>query len=286
MSSTRVVAIGGGHGLAASLAALRRNSDRLTAVVSVADDGGSSGRLRETFGIHPPGDLRKCLVAMGDPDSIWTSAFEYRFQGGELEGHALGNLVIAGLTEATGDFTVALEEAGRLVGAAGQVLPATTVPVVLKAESADGEVEGQVAVASAGRIARVSIVPPDARAPAAAIEAVERADQIVIGPGSLYTSVLAVVAVRDLRDALARTRARKVYVCNLAPQVPETSGYDVAAHVDALGAHGLEVDVVLCDTSSMPLGKLDRPHLDRPLGGRSPRAHDAERLAAALAELS
>lgn len=281
-----MVAVGGGHGLAATLSAARRYSGELTAVVSVADDGGSSGRLRQSVGVQPPGDLRKCLVAMGDPGSVWTTAFEYRFPGGELEGHALGNLVIAGLAEATGDFTVALEEAGRLVGARGRVLPATTVPVVLKAESAGGEIEGQVAVAAAGRIARVSIVPPDARPPAAALDAIARADQVVLGPGSLYTSVLAVVAVPVLRRALSASRARRIYVCNLAPQVPETAGYDVADHVAALSAHGLEVDAVVCDTEAMAVGRLDRPYLDRRLAGSSPRVHDPGRLAEALSELS
>jgi uncharacterized cofD-like protein len=280
-----VVALGGGHGLAASLRAVRRYAIEITAIVSVADDGGSSGRLRDTFGIPAPGDLRKCLVALGDPDSMWAEAFEYRFPAGELEGHALGNLVLAGLAGTTGDFQTALAEAGRLVRSAGRVLPATSVPVVLKASSADGEVEGQVAVAQAGRIAAVSVVPPDAPAPDEAVEAIARADQIVIGPGSLFTSILAVVAVPALRQALERTPARKIYVCNLRPQIPETSGYDVAAHLDALSAHGLEVDAVICDLTEMDLGPVSIPCVEAALGRADGPGHDPDRLAEVLAGL-
>jgi uncharacterized cofD-like protein len=285
---TRVVALGGGHGLAATLAAARRYADDLSAVVSVADDGGSSGRLRDAFGIPPPGDLRKCLVALAHPESLWTAAFEHRFGAGELEGHAFGNLVIAGLADATGDFAVALAEAGRLVGAVGKVLPATSEPVVLKAETGDGleSVSGQVAVANAGRIAGVSLVPADAAPPAAVLEALARADQVVIGPGSLFTSVLAVVVVPAIRDALVATPGRKVYVCNLREQPPETSGYDVAAHVDALRAHGLEVDVVLHHRGALPVGRPSVPCLERPVAREGTFVHDPELLAAALEELA
>ena len=227
----RVVALGGGHGLAASLKAIRRYAGAVTAIVSVADDGGSSGRLRATLAIPPPGDLRKCLVALADPGSVWVETFEHRFTAGELEGHAVGNLVIAGLAATTGDFELALAEAGRVLGAVGAVIPATREPVVLKAtvraadgddgDDGDGEggervaVEGQVAVANTDRIAGISLIPPDPMPPAAALEAIAAADQVVIGPGSLFTSVLAVVAVPAIADALRATSARKVYVCNL-----------------------------------------------------------------------
>jgi uncharacterized cofD-like protein len=272
-TSPKVVALGGGHGLAASLQAVRRYASDITAIVSVADDGGSSGRLREALGIPAVGDLRRCLVALAAPDSLWAIVFQHRFDSGELEGHALGNLVIAGLTNVTGDFSAALAEAGRLVGAAGTVLPATIVPVVLKAEAASGSVEGQVKVQNAGRLSVVGLVPPDPPAPPAALEAIATADQIVIGPGSLFTSVLAAVVVPEIRDALAATSAQKVYVANLRPQIPETEGYDVAAHVDALVAHGLDVDVVLAHTAERPLARDDG------------LAHDPARLAQALADL-
>lgn len=287
----RVVAIGGGHGLAASLAAIRLYAGHVTAIVSVADDGGSSGRLRADYGIPAPGDLRKCLVALADRRSVWTGAFEHRFEGGELAGHALGNLMIAGLAATTGSFETALVEAGRLLGVTGRVLPATTEPVVLKAvvRGADGEeadwVEGQVAVAGAGRIAGVFLVPADAAPSPAALEALSRADQVVIGPGSLFTSVMAVVVVPELREALARTPARKVYVCNLRPQVPETTGYDVADHVDALGAHGLEIDTVVCHSGGLALGHLDVKCVQADLARADGVAHDAQRLAATLSDL-
>ncbi len=284
---TRVVAIGGGHGLAATLTAARRYADDISAVVTVADDGGSSGRLRDAFGIPAPGDLRRCLVALARDDSLWTAAFEHRFGAGELEGHAFGNLVIAGLADATGDFSVALAEAGRLLGAVGRVLPATAEPVVLKAVMGDGAepVSGQVAIAKAGRIAGVSLVPADAAPPPAVLEVLAGADQVVIGPGSLFTSVLAVVAVRAIRDALAATPARKVYVCNLREQPPETSGYDVAAHVDALRAHGLDVDVVLHHRGGLPVGRTNVPCVARPVAREDAAVHDPELLAAALEDL-
>jgi len=271
--------------LAATLRAGRLYAGSLSAIVSVADDGGSSGRLRHCFDILPPGDLRKCLVAMGDPDSLWARAFEHRFEAGELEGHSLGNLLIAGLAAAAGDVLVALEEAGRLVGAVGRVYPATTVPVVLKAEAEGRQVEGQVAVASTRQIARVSVVPADPEPPEAALAELAAADQVVVGPGSLFTSVLAVAAIPALREALAASPGQKVYVCNLAPQVPETSGFDVSDHVEALLAHGLDVDVVLCDTARLPLGSPRRPWVERALAGPSGRAHDPGRLAQALQDL-
>jgi uncharacterized cofD-like protein len=297
MTGPRVVALGGGHGLAASLKAIRRYAGEVTAIVSVADDGGSSGRLRTTLGIPPPGDLRKCLVALADPASIWVETFEHRFTAGDLEGHAVGNLVIAGLAATTGDFEVALAEAGRVLGAVGAVIPATREPVVLKAtvRAAVGDggepmvghvaVEGQVAVGNSDGIAGISLIPPDPLPPAAALEAIAAADQVVIGPGSLFTSVLAVVAVPAIADALRATRAPKVYVCNLRVQVPETAGYDVAAHVDALRAHGLDVDVVVCHPGALPLGGVSVRVVEREVAGPGKTEHDAHLLAGALADL-
>lgn len=286
MSGPKVVALGGGHGLAATLQAVRRYAGDITAIVSVADDGGSSGRLREALCIPAPGDIRRCLVALAEPGSVWARAFEHRFEAGELHGHAVGNLVIAGLAAATGDFTAALAEAGRALGAVGRVLPATTVPVVLKAEAAGGEVEGQVRVATTGRISSVGLVPPDAEPPAEALAALAAADQIVLGPGSLFTSVLAVVAVPAIREALTAARAPKVYVCNLRPQEPETAGYDVQAHVDALTAHGVDVDVVVCDSTRMPVGAVGTNYVERRLARPDGDGHDPAALAAALAELA
>lgn len=281
MSRPKVVALGGGHGTSVTLAAARRYAGEITAIVSVADDGGSSGRLRETLGIPPPGDLRRCLVALSDPDhNPLAQAFEHRFD----DGHALGNLVIAALTAATGSFIEALAEAGRLLEAEGRVLPATTDPVVLKAVAEKGEIEGQVKVANAGRIATVSIVPPDATPPAEALNAIAAADQLVLGPGSLFTSVLAVVVVPQLRRALQEAGAPLVYVCNLRSS-SETAGFDVGAHVDALVAHGLTPDVVLCDPSAIGIGQIDVPVVTAELARPDGAGHDPARLACHLADL-
>ena len=191
----RVVAIGGGHGLAQTLKAVRRYAGELTAVVSVADDGGSSGRLRELLGIPAPGDLRRCLSALLPEGSPLVEALEHRFGSGALAGHAFGNLFIAAMALATGDFVSGVEEAGRVLGAVGRVLPATELPVVLKAQTAGGEIIGQVRVMTSDEIATVSLVPPDPAPPPAVIEAIAGADQIVLGPGSLFTSVLAACVV-------------------------------------------------------------------------------------------
>ena len=284
----RVVALGGGHGLAASLQAARHYAGQVTAIVSVADDGGSSGRLREAFGIPAPGDLRRCLVALADQTTPLARAFEYRFEAGELEGHALGNLVIAGLAAAMADFPAALVEAGRLLGLdhQGRVLPATTGPVDLKAQVGDGEVLGQVHVKNTDQpITAVSLVPPDAAPPEEAVEAIRAADQVVIGPGSLYTSVLAVLAVPALRDAVAARRDGRVYVCNLRPQFPETAGFDAAAHVEALRAHGVVPDTVVHDPAAMPAGDLDVAVVEASVARPDGLAHDPQRLAGVLARL-
>jgi uncharacterized cofD-like protein len=245
-SRPHVVALGGGHGLATTLRAVRQYAGRVTAVVSVADDGGSSGRLRQIAGIPAPGDLRRCLVAMASDHSPWARAFEYRFPSGDLEGHALGNLIIAGLANVTGDFGQALDLAATLLGATGRVLPATSVPVVLKAVVAGTEVVGQTNVSeSAGVISSVDLVPPDAPVPPEVLTAVADADQVVIGPGSLFTSVLAVCVVPDIRSALAARTGGRVYVCNLRPQLPETAGFTTADHLRAVLDHGVPVDVMV-----------------------------------------
>lgn len=286
-SGPRVVAIGGGHGTAVTLRAARRYASHVTAVVSVADDGGSTGRLRELLDIVALGDMRKCLVALANDSSVVAKAFEHRFEEGELAGHALGNLVLAGLLEATGDLVGGIDEAARLLDASGRVLPATRERVALKADAGAGEINGQVAVSRAKRIRHVSLVPGDSSPPEEALEALRSADQVVIGPGSLYTSVLAAAAVRGIALAIRDSSAQRVYVCNLRPQVPETEGYDVAAHIAALNDHGVDVDIVLCDTAAgrMPRGDVPGQVVDRPLVSRNRLVHDPARLAEALADL-
>jgi len=283
----RVVAVGGGHGLAASLRAARLYAGAVTGIVSVADDGGSSGRLRRQLGIVPPGDLRKCLVALADDDALLAQVFEQRFDADadELAGHALGNLIIAGLMTAAGDVQTGLDEAARLLGATGRVVPAATEPVVLKASSDAGDIEGQTAVMDTTHIQHVSVIPADAVAPAPALDALAEADQIVIGPGSLFTSVLAALAVPGIAEGIRAASARIVYVANLRPQPAETEGFDVADHVAALVAHGVGIDIVVADTTATALGRLDVPVLEAPLAKANGLAHDPRRLAAALAGL-
>jgi uncharacterized cofD-like protein len=292
--------LGGGHGLAVTLAAARQYARGVTAVVSVADNGGSSGRLREMTGIPAPGDLRRCLGALANPNSVWTRAFEYRFPAdGELAGHALGNLVIAVLAEVGGDFAAALEHAARLLQVEGRVLPATVLPVDLVAHVDGTEVVGQVTVArTRQRIDRLSLDPPDLRSPAEAVEAVARADQVILGPGSLYTSVLACSVVPDLAVALAGRGAGRVFVANVRAVEPESGGYGAADQLKVLLSHGVPVDVMVYDPDSADpargvpaIGDLG-PEID---GVRCVPAsvtrddgleHDPRRLAAVLASLA
>lgn len=281
-----VVAIGGGHGTAVTLKAARRYAGLLTGIVSVADDGGSSGRLRELLNVVALGDIRTCLVALAEKDSALAAAFERRYDEGELAGHALGNLILLGLIDATGDLVQGVREAASLLGAKGDVLPATTEPVVLKAESAQGTVAGQVAVMGTGDLWAVSLVPDDAKPPPLAVERILEARQVVIGPGSLFTSVLAAVSVHGIAEAVAQSDAQVVYVCNLRPQVPETDGYDVAAHVAALARHNVMVDMVVCDSiQGMGTGSTEVPVLDVPLTGENRLVHSPAKLAEALSGL-
>jgi uncharacterized cofD-like protein len=292
-SGPAVVALGGGHGLSVALGAARRYAGSLTAVVSVADDGGSSGRLRRDLGVPAPGDLRKCLVALAGGDSVWKDAFEHRFEVGDLGGHALGNLLIVGLAETLGgDFTGALEEAGRLLDAVGRVLPATTDPVVLKADVEGEPVEGQVAVSSShGRIRKVGLVPEDAAASPTAVAAIELADQVVLAPGSLYTSLLPVLCVRELGEAVSAARGRVVHVGNLRAQAPETTGLDATDHLRAVLEHGARVDTFLyqaggalvADAAAIRSWGVEPVAADVAAPGS--HAHDPERLATALREL-
>jgi uncharacterized cofD-like protein len=226
-------------------------------------------------------------VALAEADSLLAAAFEHRFDADELTGHALGNLVIAGLMAARGDPQEGLDETARLLGAVGRVVPAATEPVVLKAEAADGEIEGQTAVMATPHIRRVSLVPSDPPAPPAALAALADADQVVIGPGSLFTSVLAAAAVPGIADGLRRSPGRKVYVANLHPQAAETAGYDVAAHVAALAAHGVPVDVVLADPASITIGDVGRHAkvIEASLAKSNGRAHDPAKLASVLVGL-
>ncbi|MDF2968061.1 MAG: protein of unknown function and CofD [Nocardioidaceae bacterium] len=282
--SPRVVALGGGHGLAASLSALRHVSPRLTAVVTVADNGGSSGRLRDELGVLPPGDLRQALAALcGDDDwgRTWASVLQHRFRSsGDLHDHALGNLLIVALwdllsgadsegvpgavrKEASAPHVAGLDWVARLLGARGRVLPMSAVPldVVAKVRGSDPnapdavtQIRGQVQVASTrGRVVSVALDPPDPPACAEAVTALRAADWVVVGPGSWYTSVLPNLLVPELFAALHATAARRLLTVNLAPQQGETDEMTPAQHLIALGEHApdLRLDAVLVDRASL-----------------------------------
>ena len=293
----KVVGIGGGHGLAVTLKAALGYADEVTAVVTVADDGGSSGRLTRELGIPPPGDIRNCLVAMAENRDM-AALYRHRFETGELTGHAAGNLIIAALTEMTGDFNAAVAEAGRQLGARGRVLPATTKLVDLHARVAGGVVRGQVAVAhSAAPIQAVYLDPPDPPANEAAVGAIAGADQIVLGPGSLFTSLIATLMVPGIRKALQETAALRVFVCNTRQQKGETEGLDAAALIGAVLAHAgpFSVDVALVQYPEVPSEGVRVEERALSSTGvdfvtvdvaRADGSHDPERLGRVLAQMT
>ena len=277
----RVTALGGGHGLSATLEAAISYADSVTAVVSIADDGGSSGRIREAIGGGAPGDLRMCLGAMAS-NSLLADALGYRFVGGELEGHAVGNLLLAGLAQSSGDLIAALDEMVRLLDLPGRVLPATTSPVHLIGHTAHATVEGQVAVSETSNLERVSYRPDNPVVPGEVLEAIADADQLLVGPGSLFTSVIATVAIPSIRDALAASKAKMVYVANLAPQAPEAADLTVSGHVEALEAHAISPDIVLADSSLEGFPEPNVPTVYRRVACETTVTHDPKLLAAAL----
>jgi len=262
---TRAVALGGGHGMARTLAALPAVVDHVTAVVTVADDGGSSGRLRRDLDVLPPGDLRMALTSMS-PHPDLAEMIGYRFARGELAGHSLGNLVLVALQDLSdGDVVVALDRLAALLAVPGRVLPCTTQAVTLLAATPDGGVTGQAAVAATPRLERVWLDPADAPGTPDAVAAIERADLIVLGPGSVYTSLLPNLLVRDIGDAVIEARAPVVFVANLREQPGETEGMTLADHLDAVRAHipELRIDVVVAHEGPRPTGGGAPLHLDR-----------------------
>jgi uncharacterized cofD-like protein len=263
----KVVALGGGHGLAASLSALRHLTNRLTAVVTVADDGGSSGRLRQDFGVLPPGDLRMALSALcddGEWGRLWRNVLQHRFTGdGSLGGHAMGNLLIVTLWQQLEDTVQGLDWVGRLLNARGRVLPMASVPLEIEADVCGADpvrphevttVRGQVAVATtAGDVVGVRLLPTDPPTPPEAVAAIREADWVVLGPGSWFTSVLPHLLVPGLADALRSTPGRRCVTLNLAEQKGETEGFSSPMYLEVLARHapGLRIDAVLADPSSV-----------------------------------
>ncbi|WP_131681451.1 uridine diphosphate-N-acetylglucosamine-binding protein YvcK [Pseudarthrobacter sp. YALA5] len=308
-----VVALGGGHGLSASLSALRLLTSELTAIVTVADDGGSSGRLREEYGVLPPGDLRMALSALCDDTDwgrTWRDVMQHRFQpgkdrSGSLDEHAMGNLLIVTLWELLGDAVAGLTWAGALLGARGQVLPMSTVPLTIEGDvlvaAPDGTstlqtVKGQARCAVAGHLEQVRLLPEEAPACIEALTAIELADWVILGPGSWYTSVLPHLLLPEMRTALCNTAAKRCLTMNLATDTKETTGMSAADHLHALRryAPGFSVDVVLADPASVP----DRQEFEKAAGmigaevvlgkvgaSDSRPVHDPLRLAAAYHDI-
>ncbi|HYN71626.1 MAG TPA: uridine diphosphate-N-acetylglucosamine-binding protein YvcK [Nakamurella sp.] len=305
----KVVTLGGGHGLHVMLSALVRLDVDITAIVTVADDGGSSGRLRlEVPGIVPPGDLRMALTALSRPDDsgqLWSETFQHRFRGqGALAGHPVGNIVLVGLTQVLGDPVAALDAAGQILGARGRVLPMACEPLDIVAEvegldedpTAIRRIRGQVAVATTpGRVRSVTLAPNDARACPQALDAIAAADLLTLGPGSWFTSVLPHLLLPEMADAIKAGNTHRLVVLNLAAQTGETEGFSPEQHLDVLSAHapGLRVDSVLADRASVALpqrlasaaarlgARLDLDDVAVPGTAR----HDPTRLSVSLAKV-
>lgn len=233
----KIVALGGGTGLSTLLRGIKTYSANITAVVTVADDGGSSGRLRREIGVLPPGDIRNCLAALADEETLLAELFQYRFQGGTgLSGHSFGNLFLAAMADITGDLEQAVVASSQVLAVRGEVLPATLTDVTLWAELADGRrIQGESRIAEArGKIVRVGCIPATPPPLPRVIEAIAKAEVIVIGPGSLYTSVIPNLLVPDIVEAIARSPALRIYVCNIMTEPGETDGYTVSDHILAI----------------------------------------------------
>ncbi|MGH2794869.1 MAG: gluconeogenesis factor YvcK family protein [Actinomycetota bacterium] len=294
MTEPRIVCIGGGHGLSAALGAARQLTDDVTAVVTVADDGGSSGVLRDWLRIPAPGDLRMAIAALaGDPSRA--ALLQYRFSEGDLAGHPLGNLIIAALADLRGDFVAAVDEVAQIAGVSGRVLPATPDSVRLRARMGGLDIRGQVAIATGpGPVEHLTLEPADAAPTADAVEAIEASTLTVLGPGSLFTSVLAALLVPGIGAAVRNAR-RVALVLNAAQQIGETAGLDAAGHIRALFEHvpGLRIDAVLVHEGPLPgvarpvvvaeeaLAAMRTPVIGADLIASGAR-HDPDKLAAAL----
>lgn len=306
----KIVAIGGGTGLSTLLRGLKDNSDHLTAIVTVADDGGSSGRLRRELGVLPPGDFRQCIAALADSEPLVTQLFQYRFgEGTDLSGHSFGNLFIAAMAGVTGDFESALLESSRVLAVRGKILPSTLANVTLCAETNDLEpngnalerVEGESEISHRGRrIERVYLEPELVPAYPGVVKAILEADLIIAGPGSLFTSVLPNLLVKDVQRALEVSSALKVYVCNVATQPGETSGFSVQDHFRALTEHvglGIFANVLANNNWNVNFpeqtgSKMVHPQVDGELSFQliqadlvdetKPWRHDPEKLAQAI----
>lgn len=266
VNQKNVVVIGGGTGLAAVLRGLKKKNFNLTTIVTVADDGGSSGKLRDELDMLPPGDIRNVLVALADTEPTLERLLQHRFSKGEgLAGHNVGNLLIAAMQEITGDFVLAIKELSKVLAVKGEVLPATLQKVVLSAEFEDGTViTGESKIPNIGKkIKRVFIEPNDVLPLDEAIDAVNSADAILLGPGSLYTSIIPNLLVQDLRKAIMDSNAKKIYICNLMTQPGETDNYSAMDHVKAIEEHVDKkfIEYIILNNNNIPNDIVERYRL-------------------------
>jgi uncharacterized cofD-like protein len=263
LKKAKVVVLGGGTGLSVLLRGLKTFPVDITAIVTVADDGGSSGRLRRELNIPPPGDIRNVLAALSEVEPLVEELFQHRFENGNgLSGHSLGNLLLAGMTSITGDFAQGVQEISRVLNVKGKVLPASNDQVTLHAEYVDGTfTKGESNIPKVGKkIKKVFLQPENPEPMREALYAIEEADLIVLGPGSLYTSVIPNLLVSGMKDALKKTNAMKVYICNVMTQPGETDGYTVSDHVQAIDKHagGKIIDAVLLNSQPIPFSYAQR----------------------------
>jgi len=251
----KIVAIGGGTGLSTLLHGVKKYTENITAIVTVTDTGGSSGRLTKQFNMLPPGDIRNCLVALAETEPLMKNLFNYRFKNGDLSGHSFGNLFIAALTDVTGDFEEAIRKSSEVLAIQGKVVPSTLENVSLIARGKNGRViEGETNITKANlSIERVFLKPDNCQPTFEAIQAIEDAELIILGPGSLYTSVIPNLLIRKIQEAIKKSKAIKVYVCNVMTQSGETDGYTAFEHLAAIIKHTYPQIVNYCVINSAPV---------------------------------
>lgn len=262
MNNLNIVCIGGGTGLPNLLRGLKQYSSNISAIVTMADDGGSSGVLRDKMKIPPPGDIRNCLLALADTEPLMEKLFQYRFKNGPLKGHCFGNLFLAAMTAVLGKFDLAVRESSKVLAVRGKVLPSTLDDVTIEAEFEDGsKICGESLIPMVGKkISKIFLNPPDAKPFDEAIDAVEKADAIILGPGSLYTSIIPNLLIKDLADCISKSCAKKFYVVNIMTQPGETTGFTAASHVKAVVEHSNKniIDYVVVNTAQLPDELLEK----------------------------
>jgi uncharacterized cofD-like protein len=282
----KVAAIGGGHGTAVTLRALSMLECEVTAIVSVADDGGSTGALREAMGIAGVGDIRKCLAALAGEGKSWADYFEHRFDDESMGGHTLGNLFLAAAIERSASLEEAVASVANMIDSRGSVIPASQYGVGLEAETDGGVVAGQVAISQRSDVRRIRTTPTSVRAPDSALRAIKDANFILLGPGSFFTSVLAACVVPGIAEAIAASAAECVWIANLMEQDPETKGQGLVRQFEALSSHGVEVDTILVNGAGNPGENIRNVRVITADVARANRkTHDPAKLALVLTQL-